>query len=81
MGGINVQPAGVGACVGASVRIGLIANDQADCCSPNSYVGFGGIVQGDMDCSPVAYSAGSMGGVACIGGTANITDFGYIFVR
>lgn len=81
MGGINVQPAGVGACVGASVRIGLIANDQADCCSPNSYVGFGGIVQGDPGCSPVAYSAGSMEGVACTGGTANIADFGYIFVR
>jgi hypothetical protein len=88
MGGINIVP-GAGTCIGpdgVSIRIGFIANDQDDCCSPNSYVGFGGENDGDPDCTPVSLSAGSMEGVesediACFGGTANIQDFGFIFVR
>jgi Fibrinogen beta and gamma chains, C-terminal globular domain len=88
MEGINIVT-GAGGCVGpdgVSVRIGFIANDQDDCCSPNSYVGFGGQNQGDTDCTPVSYSVGSMEGVSagdvtCTGGTANIQDFGFVFVR
>jgi hypothetical protein len=81
--GINIVP-GSGGCTGAtgtSVRIGIIANDQTDCCSPNSYVGFGGDDEGDGDCYPVLYSAGSMVGIGCTGGGTNIQNFGFIFVR
>jgi hypothetical protein len=80
--GINIVASlDAGGCVGASVRIGIIANDQNDCCSPNSYVGFGGGVDGDINCDPTSVSAGSMAGITCTGGTMNIQDFGYVFVR
>jgi hypothetical protein len=82
--GINVVP-GAGTCTGTpdgvSIRIGFLANDQDDCCSPNSYVGFGGQNVGDTNCTPDALTAGSMEGDGCTGGAGNVQDFGFIFVR
>lgn len=64
----------------ARVRIGLLVNDEDDCGTPDSYVGFGG--EGDNGRNPVSYgpSAGSAGGDYCSGG-ASVADFGYVFVR
>lgn len=82
--GIDVEASGSCADTGdARVRIGLIANNENDCCSPDSYVGFGGDYDDEGFCSPVAYSAGAMGGGGglCAGGSINIASFGYVFVR
>jgi len=86
MEGVNVNPVNhAAACTAASgaarVRIGLIANDLNDCCSPDSYIGFGGEYDYAGICGAASYSAGSMGGSpACTGG-ANVQDFGYLFVK
>jgi hypothetical protein len=65
---------------GAKIRIGLIANNDGDCCSPDSYVGFGGEYDFTY-CSQASYSAGSMGGSGSCGGGGNVQDFGYLFVK
>jgi Fibrinogen beta and gamma chains, C-terminal globular domain len=80
--GINraPSPSGCADTNAGHIRIGLLANDGNDCCSPDSYVGFGGGYE-DNSCNMVSLSAGSMAGNGCGGGSANIQDFGYIFVR
>jgi hypothetical protein len=78
--GINWIPSGTCATGGARIRIGLIANDGNDCCTPDSYVGFGGEYDGTF-CAPESYSAGSMGGSGACTGGGNVQNFGYLFVR
>lgn len=77
--GINWTPSADCGTNGARIRIGLIANNDNDCCSPDSYVGFGGEYDNTV-CNQASYSAGSMGGQGCSGGN-NVQDFGYLFVR
>ncbi len=64
----------------ARVRLGLLTNQENDCNSPDSYVGFGG--ENTDGCYGQPYfgpAAGSAGGGGC--GGPDVTDFGYIFVR
>jgi hypothetical protein len=77
--GINWTPSADCGTNGARIRIGLIANNDNDCCSPDSYVGFGGEYDNTV-CNQASFSAGSMGGEGCSGGN-NVQDFGYLFVR
>ena len=84
--GINLIPVTGAACVGAQlsnsarIRIGFLANQENDCCSPDSFVGFGGDYYYNPGCGGDAPSAGSLGG-SCYGGGASVYDFGYLFVR
>lgn len=76
-GGYNENPTGA-AGTWVAVRIGMVANEQNDCSSPDSYIGFGGIGSG---CSPGAnYSAGWVGAPNCGGGQSQ-GEFGYVFIR
>jgi hypothetical protein len=88
--GINRAPIVTAGCYDltpttAHVRIGFLANDNDDgtgnqgCCTPDSYVGFGGSDTAGS-CNEVSLSAGCQGGNGC-GGGPNIPNFGYIFVR
>jgi hypothetical protein len=86
MDGLNVIPFST-PCTGpylnntASIRIGILMNQEADCCSPDSYVGFGGSY-GYSTCEGNIPAAGALGGlVACYAGGPNIYDMGYLFVR
>jgi hypothetical protein len=84
--GINMVPFAT-PCVGsylsnsARVRIGILMNQENDCCSPDSYVGFGGDYYYNTTAACTnPPSAGSLGGT-CFGGGASVYDFGYLFVR
>jgi hypothetical protein len=84
--GSNKADACGGPADGVSIRLGIIANDQDDCCSPNSYIGFGGANLGDQNCTPAEYSAGNVTGYPTTTGcggitTMNVADFGYLFVK
>jgi hypothetical protein len=69
----------------ARVRLGVIANEQADCFSPDSYAGIGGLVDPPGDCGSLTtfrgYSAGAWGGGSCGGGSADGGSFAYVYVR
>lgn len=67
--GINVAPAPTF----SRVRIGLIGNGEAECNSPDSWIGIGGGGGGTMSVGNYANSASS--------GTRAIVSFGYVFVR
>jgi hypothetical protein len=69
----------------ARVRIGFLASRTAGCATPDSYIGIGGEAgTSDTSCDPsTPYSgptAGSAGAVNCSGG-ADVTDFGFVWVR
>jgi hypothetical protein len=63
----------------ATVRIGIIANNEADCSTPDSRIGIG---MGGNYCGIDANSAVG-NGAGCGGDTGdkNIKSFGYVFVR
>ena len=64
-----------------SVRIGMLTNDQNDCSSPDSFLGFGGLFTYTI----VNLPAGNFcaGGASCDsgGGSVNIPAFGYVLAR
>ena len=68
--GINVETAQ------ANVRIGIVANNQNDCATCNSMIGFGaeGNSIGDVACGNVADTTPD-------NGTRNDALFGYVMVR
>jgi hypothetical protein len=69
MEGINVT---AGA---AYARIGILSNNDTDCNSCDSWLGFGGHAAGDSySCGNVAYSGGD-------NGDRNNYFFGYVMVR
>ena len=67
--GINIAPGGS---FDARTRIGIVANEQPNCSSPNSRIGIGG---GDPP------AAGNIARWNGIGGDRNISSFAYVFVR
>lgn len=85
--GVNMES---GNCGGFSpsavgrVRIGLLTNQENDCCSPDSWVGFGGEYTAPY-CYPTTPwygpSAGSAGGNAACSGGGDVQNMGYVFVR
>ena len=78
--GVDQQPSGNGAAANTGhIRLGLLGNDNNDCKTPDSYVGFGGSYAASC-AGGVSYSAGVMGGAGCSGGP-NIAEFGYLYVR
>ena len=74
--GFNVAPTQL---PWARVRIGLIANEQTDCTSPDSRIGFGqaGSVCGINGNQSVGNGAGCGGDL----GDYNVTAYGFIFAR
>jgi hypothetical protein len=66
----------------ARARIGLLANDKANCNSPDSAIGFGISVGPGDGCyaTDPSYAVGALGGGKCAGG-ADKRSFGYVFVR
>jgi hypothetical protein len=68
--GFNVQT------TEANVRIGIVANNQTDCSSCNSWIGFGatGNTTGELACGNVAANVTD-------NGTRNDALFGYVMVR
>jgi hypothetical protein len=68
--GFNVQT------TEANVRIGIVANNQTDCSSCNSWIGFGamGDTTGELACGNVAANTTD-------NGTRNDALFGYVMVR
>lgn len=52
------------------VRVGLVANNESDCITTDSYIGFGG--------SALAYCSTSS---ACLGGPIEKPTFGYLMIR
>jgi hypothetical protein len=78
--GINVAPT-CGEQNQARIRIGILMNGENDCCTPDTFVGFGGDDRSSCS-SDVAPPAGSLGSCLGNGGTGpSVYDFGYIFVR
>lgn len=84
--GINVMS---GNCGGfppaqmARVRIGLLTNQENDCCSPDSYAGFGGQYTYAACYATTPWhgpTAGILGGGTCTG-SADVQNMGYVFVR
>jgi hypothetical protein len=67
----------------ARARIGLLGNQENDCNSPDSAIGFGVEVGPGNPCyaTDPSYAAGVAGGGTCGPGGANRTLFGYVFVR
>lgn len=76
---------------GARVRVGIIANNENDCVSPDSWAGVGGAVHAagsvsvcstfvDGGPQPIP-SAGSWGAVTCFPGTARNSYFSTLWVR
>ena len=67
----------------ARARIGLVANNESDCNTPDSAIGFGvesGPGNGCYTTDP-AYGAGVVGGCSCGPDGPDKTLFGYVFVR
>jgi hypothetical protein len=65
----------------AYVRIGIIANNEADCLSPDSWVGVGGI---PISCVTTTLTTAAAGNAAlCLGGSPTIdaAAFAYVMVR
>ena len=61
------------------VRLGLIANQEGDCNTPDSFVGFGG---GYTDClGTTGPASGNVGSCSADLGDRFTTSFGYIMVR
>jgi hypothetical protein len=67
----------------ARARIGLLANQQNNCNTPDSAIGFGVDVGPKNSCYPaeVSYAAGVAGGGSCSPSGPNKGVFGYVFVR
>ena len=67
----------------ARVRLGLLTNQENDCCSPDSYSGFGGQYSYAACYATTPWNgptAGTLGGGTCTG-SADIQNMGYVFVR
>ena len=66
-----------------SVRIGMLGNQNNDCISPDSYVGFGGIPSSKRVHCSMPRAANTCGNSAHCrsGGGKEIHAMGYIFVR
>ncbi len=75
--GFNSLPAGVG---NSRARIGIVSNQEADCNSPDSYIGIG---NGNIaPCGPApARSVGNVAGCTPDNGDKNLPAFGVVFVR
>lgn len=73
--GLNQNPAG-GAF--ARVRIGAAANNEDDCATPDSAIGFG--ISGSS-CGQISAGAGAAARCAGVNGDIFAPQFGYIFVR
>jgi hypothetical protein len=67
----------------ARARIGLLGNQESDCNTPDSAIGFGVEVGPGDGCyaTDPSYAAGVAGGGNCTPAGANKTVFGYVFVR
>lgn len=62
------------------VRIGVVANEQADCSSPNSRIGIGGTSADDLNCGTLPNPTGNF--VGCNGGNEpSLIGFGAVLVR
>ena len=85
--GINVGNMGAGSIIG--VRIGIGGNNEANCGSDDSFIGFGGQVNQNTNGCNLATPGISVGDIS--GGTCNpqgpgaadieFADFGYILVK
>jgi hypothetical protein len=77
--GFNAAPDGVLGTPYARVRIGIVANNEDDCTSPDSFLGIGGHV---TSCGPPPDTT-SVGNVAGCTGNAdvNLPAFGFVMVR
>ena len=67
----------------AKVRLGIVANEQNDCNSPDSFIGLGGVGLHPY-CHNVATSLNAAGNIAQCSpdnGTKNLKAMGYILVR
>lgn len=81
--GFNVDP---GTYIPRSrVRLGLAANGENDCISPDSYLGVGGELMSGNQCTvgvpSGGYAAGIVGGGGGDGGDVQGGAFAYVFVR
>ncbi len=65
--GLNVAAAGW------SVRVGIISNEQNDCNTPDSFIGFGS--------NQAAVPTGSLCSFNCTGAACTTKTFGYLYVR
>ena len=66
----------------ATVRLGIIANQQDDCTSPDSFIGLGaGSKSACSDFSPPRNTAGNLAQCIPDNGDKNIKVMGYILVR
>ena len=66
-----------------SVRIGILANNENECISPDSYVGFGGVPSSKRVYCSMPRAANTCGNSAYCrsGGNKEMRAMGYIFVR
>jgi len=71
----GIEPGSLGA--PARVRFGIVGNNEPDCDSSDSFMGFGGFVS---SCSAPVLSVGASSGIGC-GPDTNVPAFGYVFVR
>jgi len=77
--GINVNPTGSSGSTGPGrVRIGIVANQENDCASPDSYIGFGG---GGDYCGMTQIAAGNTARCLPDNGDVDLEGFGVVFVR
>ena len=76
--GFNINIHGYSPNANLKVRIGIIANNQDDCISCDSCIGFGNLVRG-CDGETRKTTCGNIG--ICSRRDKNTTAFGYIFVQ
>ena len=74
--GININPAPSSA---QRVRIGILGNNEADCATPDSRLGIGGY--GDNCATLLNQSVGNTTRCGGSNGDADVTTYGYVFVR
>jgi hypothetical protein len=81
--GVNVDYGGLGGY--PRVRLGIVANNENDCGSPDAYLGVGLALAGDNGCYPAGLPTITLGNVAasrCGASQDRATRaFGYVFVR
>ena len=64
-----------------SVRLGLLANEQNDCGSPDSFIGLGGDNNGGCYYNSANNAAGNLAQCTPDNGDKNTKAMGYILVR
>jgi len=77
---VNCNREGTNNAVGgyASVRIGILGNQEGDCGSPDSFIGFGA---GPVACGGTTITTGNYASCAPDNGDRNTATFGYVFIR